>query len=278
LNRGQSGKSSLSLRNSSGIFLKHFRVTAGDPDLDMLRCVVKNFADIPYENITKIISKFECFSEGEMIRGPDQVIGGYLREHTGGTCFSLTFYLGSILSDCGFRCYPVMADMKKPNIHCALVVHIGGKRYLADPGYLIGEPVELTGERVDVSTSFGRVELRPADNDSYNLYTFTGDRRKWRYTVKTKPVPIPLFMRYWRQSFSLPMMNSIQLTRISERGHLYIRNHHLRLSKGNRKLNENIRKQMESRIMGEFGIPESLTSRARELLAKDRAGKTGSDR
>ncbi len=275
LNAGKNEKSDSSRRGHSEIFLEHFKIPTGDRDLDMLRCVVTGFSDIPYENITKIIRKFEGGAAREMVRRPDDVIEGYIRDHTGGTCFSLTFCLGSILSHCGFRCYPVMADMKRPNIHCALVVQMGEKRYLVDPGYLIGEPVELSGERVDLPTPFGRVELKPENRDRYHLFTIAGDTRKWRYTVKTRPVSMPLFMRYWERSFSLPTMNSIQLTRLSRKGHIYIRNHHLRLNRGNQKVNENIRRELAGRIRGEFGIPETLTTRARELLAGDREARRG---
>jgi arylamine N-acetyltransferase len=209
--------------------------------------------------------------EEERLRLPGEVMNGFVERHTGGTCFSLTYCLGSILQGSGFRCYPVMADMKRPNIHCALVVLIDGRRYLVDPGYLLGEPAELTDRPVTIGTSFGTVDLRPRSGTRYDLYTIAGNERKWRYRLKAAPVPKPLFMRYWQESFSLPMMNSLQLTRLTEKGHLYIRNHHLRLRKGDRKVNENIRSTLETRIEREFGIPAEVTSEAREYLERHKA-------
>ena len=64
------------------------------------------------------------------------------------------------------------------------------------------------------------------------------------------------------------MMNSLQLTKLSENGHLYVRNHHLRLQRGGEKKNENIRAGLESRIETEFGIPGALTASAREHLER----------
>ena len=250
------------------LFFKHFRISGDEPGLELLRAVIAGYSNIPYENITKIIRKFESQSRDDRLRSPIEVIKGYVEDHTGGTCFSLTFCLGSILSKAGYRCYPVMADMKRPNIHCALAVHIGPKRYLVDPGYLLGEPVELSGEAVRLTASFGNVELRPRTGQRYDLYTIAGNDIKWRYRVKTVPVSQALFMRYWQESFSQPMMNSLQLTKLSENGHLYVRNHHLRLQRGGEKKNENIRTELESRIETEFGIPGALTASAREHLER----------
>ena len=258
--------------NVTSLFFSHFGIPSGDADRDMLRAVVRHFAEIPYENITKIITKFTVEDPDERLRTPGRVLEGFIGEHTGGTCFSLTWCLGSVLSGAGFRCHPVMADMKKPNIHCALVVHAGGKRFMVDPGYLLGEPVELTGAPVTVATSFGKVELRPRGTASYDLYTVAGSERRWRYRVRTSPVSTPLFIRYWKESFALPMMNSLQLTRLTEQGHLYIRDHHLRFRKGGLKKNENIRSELGTRIEREFGIPPDITASAHELIERMKEG------
>jgi len=258
-------------------FFRHFGIERGEPGPDMLRAVISAYSRIPYENITKIIKKFSANEFERRMRSPMEVVEGYVNHSTGGTCFSLTFCLGSILSDAGFTCYPVMADMKQANIHCALVVHMGKRRYLVDPGYLLGEPVALTGGTARISTPFGSVELRPRGKTCYDLYTVSGGQRKWRYRLKMLPVSKDMFMKYWERSFSLPTMNSIQLTRLSRKGHLYIRNHHLRLNTDHRKVNENIRKNMESRIESEFGISGDITLEAREYLERMKASwKRGS--
>lgn len=248
------------------IFLGHFNLPAGDPELDMLRRIVTCYSNLPYENLTKIIKKFTARSSDERLRGPIEVVKGYVEHRTGGTCFSLTYCLGSILASAGYRCHPVMADMKRPNIHCALVVELTGRRLLVDPGYLVGEPVELGAEPVRMATTFGVVEIRPRHGERYDLFTVDGEDRKWRYTVKTVPVSHEAFMRHWQDSFSLPMMNSLLLTRLTPSGHLYIKNHHLRMKGTTGKANENIRADFEARIEAEFGIPPEITAEAREHL------------
>ncbi len=248
------------------MFFESFSISPGDPDLEMLRLIVSDFTKLPYENLTKIIAKYSIDDSSLRMRSPEQVIEGFTENSTGGTCFSLTWCLGSILADSGFRCYPVMADMKRANIHCALVVHIGERSFIADPGYLLGEPIELTGSPVLIDTSFGKVELRPGGSASCDLYTITGSERKWRYRVRTFPVSRGLFFKYWQESFSLPTMNSLQLTRLTDKGHLYIKDHHLRYRSGDRKTGEDIGQDLHSRIEMEFGIPREIITRAHKYI------------
>jgi arylamine N-acetyltransferase len=253
------------------MFVAHFGLPAGGSELEMLRRIVTSYSNLPYENLTKIIKKFTAHSPDERLRGPVEVVSGYVERRTGGTCFSLTYCLGSILTSAGFRCYPVMADMKRPNIHCALVVEMSERRYFVDPGYLVGEPVELVSAPVRIQTTFGVVELRPRQGERYDLFTLEEEDRKWRYTVKTVAVSHAAFMRHWQDSFSLPMMNNLLLTRLTPEGHLYIKNHHLRMKGPRGKANENIRSGLEARIAAEFGIPGDVTTQARELLERLRS-------
>jgi arylamine N-acetyltransferase len=255
-------------REAREILLGHFKLPPGSAELEMLRRIVECYSNLPYENLTKIIKKFTANSPDERLRGPVEVVSGYVERRTGGTCFSLTYCLGSMLSSAGYRCYPVMADMKRPNIHCALVVEMSERRYLVDPGYLVGEPVELSGKPVRIETTFGVVEIRPREGHRYDLFTLEGDDRKWRYTVRTVPVSHAAFMRFWQDSFALPMMNNLLLTRLTPQGHLYIKNHHLRMKSPSGKMNENIRNGFEERIAADFGIPPDVTARARGHLER----------
>jgi arylamine N-acetyltransferase len=254
------------LNKVTGMFISHFGIGLEDPGPGLLSAMVTEYSNIPYENLTKIIKKFSMQDFSDRRRMPEEVMEGYISSSTGGTCFSLTYCLGNILSGAGFKCYPVMADMKKPNIHCALIVCLDRKKYLVDPGYLLGGPVELSGRTAEVETPFGSVEIRPRGRTNYDLYTVTGSERKWRYRLKMTPIPKDLFMKYWERSFSLPMMNSVQLTRLSSRGHLYIRDHHLRFRTPGQKINENIRHNIEKKIESEFGIPGDITGQARRYI------------
>ncbi len=258
--------------SADSLFFGHFGIATGDPDLDLLKAVVSSYSQVPYENVTKIIRKFNESNPELRLRGPEEVMNGFVERHTGGTCFSLTWCLGAILTSAGYKCYPAMADMKRRNIHCALVVRIGAKKYLVDPGYLLGDPVELTGNPVIIPTSFGKVELRPRGAASYDLFTIAGGEKSWRYRLRITPVSKSTFFKHWQASFALPMMNSLQLTKLTADGHLYIRDHHLRLRREDMKFNENIRADLEQRIETEFGIPGDIIAEARGLIERIKEG------
>ena len=57
-------------------------------------------------------------------------------------------------------------------------------------------------------------------------------------------------------------------TRLTPQGHLYIKNHHLRMKSPSGKMNENIRNGFEERIAADFGIPPDVTARARGHLER----------
>ena len=100
-------------------FLYHFGLDPGAPSLSLLPAVLREFARLPYENLTKILAE-----EGESSRWrrrPAQVVGDHINLGTGGTCFSLTAALRHLVRSLGFPAEPIMADRPYgPDTHCAL--------------------------------------------------------------------------------------------------------------------------------------------------------------
>ena len=128
-------------QDGTAAFLKASGLKKGPPEGDLLEKIVEAFSQYPYENISKIIKLNRHLDEAYPIRLPEEVIEDHLTAGLGGTCFSMTFTLQTILVQNGFDCYPVMADMRAGrNIHCALVASVEGRKYLLDPGYLLGRP------------------------------------------------------------------------------------------------------------------------------------------
>lgn len=115
------------------------------PSLIFLEKLGKAFQKMPYENLTKLIRSHTIGDTESRIRLPELLFDEFLRYGTGGTCFSMTYFLQTILRSCGFDTYPVMADRPlAPNTHCASIVRIGSKKYLLDPGFMIDRQLELT--------------------------------------------------------------------------------------------------------------------------------------
>ncbi|MEA1996979.1 MAG: hypothetical protein U9N45_05045, partial [Gemmatimonadota bacterium] len=101
--------------NAAVAFLTHFGLPGAEAprDYSSLRELYLAFTHIPYENLSKIIrSHHGSDNSSPEFRTPDQVLEGYLSDRLGGTCFSLTQCLFSLLCWCGFNCWRVLGDMR----------------------------------------------------------------------------------------------------------------------------------------------------------------------
>ena len=252
-------------------FLDFFGLTPRKPDHVTLQEILERFAGLPYENISKIISLNECeCGAAPAVRLPETVMEDYARFHLGGTCFSLTFFLQTILTRSGFDCYPVMADMKAgTNIHCCLVVILDAAKYLLDPGYLLTRPMEINPAKPRLFRSeFTGVELRfDRQTNWYHLFTFNQDERKWRYRFQDRPVPPEEFLQHWLASFRKNSMHNICLTRVTRDGLLYVQKYFMRETTFAGKRNFNIRQNYHAVLHDQFGIDRQIVEQAQAALA-----------
>ena len=246
-------------------FMRAAGLKKSTPGRDFLEKIVAAFSQYPYENISKIIKLSDHLDGSQQIRLPDEVVEDHLRDGLGGTCFSLTYTLQAILVQNGIDCYPVMAHMRAGrNIHCALVARIGDVKYLLDPGYLLGRPVELhPGKPFSFWNEFARVELfyQPED-DAYHLYTFSGKERKWRYSLNDQPTGPKDFLRYWQGSFHKNAMHGICLNRVTPKGLVYVRKRFMRQITAGGKRNVNIKRNYHAAIEQTFGIRREIVDQA----------------
>jgi arylamine N-acetyltransferase len=265
--------------NGVRIFLKHFDISPRrHPTMTLLREVLAGFSHLPYENLSKII-KFWRYGESETqrLRLPEEVIDDHLRSHLGGTCFSLTFFLQTILVHHGFACYPVMGDMRAGrNIHCALVVRLEGERYLVDPGYLLRQPMALDPAKPRLyHTEFTGVELRfDPPNGVYEVFTFNRQEMKWRYRFADRPTPPEEFLHHWQASFHRNSMHGLCLTRAAEDELIFIHKDFMRVTSLEGKRNVSIKHNYHAAIHQLFGIAPEYVEQAlaalRENMARER--------
>jgi arylamine N-acetyltransferase len=145
------------------LFLRHFGLAADAPPEVLLRRVTSAFAQLPYENLTKILKEASTGSREAARRSPVEVISDHVQLGTGGTCFSLTATLLHLLRELGWQAEPIIADRPYgSDSHCALLVWIEGQPHLVDPGYLITEPIPLPHHQPRrIATSFQDVLLAP---------------------------------------------------------------------------------------------------------------------
>lgn len=235
--------------------------TAG---LKALEEILSFFSQFPYENISKIIKYQHHFEGPEKIRLPDEVMEDHARYRLGGTCFSLTFFLKSILEEHGYVCYPVMADMRwGKNVHCAMIVVLDGRKYLVDPGYLLNQPMEIADDKPRLyKTDVTGVELVRGKNQTYELYTFDRRQMKWRYRFHDRPVPPEEFLEHWLASFSWNSMHGLCLTKVEKDRMVYVHKTHMRETTFEGKRNINIKSDVHGAIHRSFGISEEIVEEA----------------
>lgn len=251
------------------LFQRYFAVSRPQNDLDYLRLLLKHYARIPYENISKIIKVASSEDLGGKFRLPLEVMRDHIEHRLGGTCFSLTYFLEQILLYSGYSCYKVMAHMSAgENIHCVIVVALAGNRYLVDPGYLLWEPLPLALRGPQACyTPQGGVELQYDPTSGYfHLFTFNARGRKWRYRFADQAVPEDQFRQHWIASFSKPTLHNILLNQLTEKGLLYIRGNHLRLTSFEEERKANIRQDYHRQIHDFFGIEPRWVEEALSIL------------
>ena len=259
-------------------FRKHFSVRSPEGDVDFAAEIVKSFSRIPYENISKIIKNSTCPTLEDKVRLPLEVIEDHIERNLGGTCFSLTFFLESLFKNSGFSCYKIMADMKSgDNVHCAVVLTIGRRKFLADPGYSVNTLLPMDGPLVRTkTTAFGGIELQfKPDENRYHLFTFRSDEKKWRYRFRDVAVSDADFERYWAESFDKPTLDQICLYRPTPDGLLYVHNNHVRLTSYATLHRERIEEGLDTTIQKLFGIDSRLVEEAQTMLSSGRAPGPG---
>ncbi len=217
------------LNHKQGVkrFLSFYHIEQQKPDIVFLGKILTHFANLPYENISKIVKLQKNYTAPDRIRLPEEVMEAHAAFHLGGTCFSLTYFLQAILSECGFLCYPVIAHMQRMmNAHCALVVLMDRQKYLVDPGYLLNRPLHIhkDGSRIYRTEHTGvETVFNPGDEHFY-LYTFDTVNKKFRYKFRDSPLAMDEFLKYWMDSFYWPGMRGICLTQAKDDGMVYVHN------------------------------------------------------
>jgi len=253
-------------------FNDFFRLAAAAPSLALLQQILSRYAQLPYENISKIIKLRKDFLSQKRLRLPEEVMDDHARFHLGGTCFSLTFFLQSILSQHDFQCYPVMADMSnRTNVHCALVVLLDRKKYLVDPGYLLTQPMEIHPDKPRLyHTPHTGIELLFQKQDNrYHLYTFNRQQTKWRYKFFDRPTPPEEFLKHWQASFVQGTMHNICLTRVSDQGMIYLHKDYLQVTTIEGRQKQRIKQNYSGIIQDLFGIAPEWVEQALDAIPQN---------
>lgn len=252
------------------LFLRNFGIDASAPPRSLLHSVVRSFARLPYENLTKIL-ELDGGQSGAP-RGPAELISDHIFHRTGGTCFSLTATLRHLLRALGLEAEPLLADRPYgSDSHCALAVWLEGAPHLVDPGYLLNEPVPLlsTAEQ-RIETPFHEIRLVPRPGaKQLELHTVNRGHDSFRILLRTEPADWDHFVRVWQSSFGWDMMRYPVVTQVIGGEHVYLQGE--RLQKRRRdgvQRGEIDRADLAARIASIFGIDPRVTARALAVLRR----------
>ncbi|MFZ1946093.1 MAG: arylamine N-acetyltransferase [bacterium] len=268
------------------IFLSHLKLGSALRGLPYLRGLARRFAELPYENISKILKAAEAPTPEEAMRFPCEVVTDHIQRGFGGTCFSLTFLFERMLTALGFDCYKVMADMRSgENVHCLVVVREGGAKHIVDPGYALYEVAALPGSapgaagtsRERVRCPHATVEIETREDGRYDLWTDDAAGRKWRYRFTDRPAADAEFERHWLESFGKPTLRNICLTRMTPRGHIYLRKDFFKFTSPEAVEKRRVKAGRERLVEEEFGIGAEWVEAAQRVLDLD-APRRGAQR
>ena len=250
------------------LFASRAQVRLGGRGLACLRDLAAGFAEIPYENISKIIKSAASTGACDALRLPTEVMTDHIERGLGGTCFSLTFLLERMLKALGFDCYKVMADMNSGrNVHCLVVVRDSGARYIIDPGYALYQVLQMPSQGTcRVECPHASVEVERTDEGQYSLWTRDRSGRKWRYRFRDQPVKDSEFERHWIASFGKPTLRNICLTKMTSGGHIYLRKDFFKFTSRDGISKRRLKHDIETFIQQEFGIDGQWTEIARDIL------------
>jgi arylamine N-acetyltransferase len=197
------------------------------PSADLLSQVLRCFAEIPYENLSKIIRAHEEL-DAHRFQTPEEILVGHFTTGAGGTCFPLTETLTRLVREIGFDASPILADRRYgADTHCAVVTSIGSISHLIDPGYLIFSPIPIPPhDGVQCyKTPFSTIQLAagPASSNRLDLATVEKDGRiRYRLTYKTTPVDELEFRAAWKRSFDWEMMTYPVVSSIAGESQIYV--------------------------------------------------------
>lgn len=217
----------------------------------LMKDILFKMSGIPYENITKHIRK--------KLISPSDILFDFKNYGTGSTCFPLVYLLKRIFDFAGIRSYVLLADRTyAPNSHTLLLVEMGKRFYIADIGFLVFVPVDITSGKTEVDLPQGRLSFSVSGNYLETYTVFPNGHRKFRYKAHLKPVSKEDFISAWEETYEFEMMNHVVVSKLLKDKIIYIRDNFVHFIKGGVSKNFKMEKEEVLKIIREIGIDENI--------------------
>ena len=169
-------------------YMEILGIAKKEPGMDLLKKVVKaHLLHLPFENISKIY--YKKFRNLIGIPEPQLFLDGVEKNHFGGTCYTLNYYLNLLLRHLGFDARLCGADMTKPDVHLMNIVTLNNCEFIVDAGYaapfLVPLPRDLKEDLV-IEQGEKKYLIKPQD-ENHRTKVEMYEQNEFRHTYIAKP-------------------------------------------------------------------------------------------
>jgi len=147
-------------------------VPAGAPDVELLRALIDAYTRrVPWESASRIARRARVSDTTLCPRWPAEFWQEAIQRGGGGTCFESNYAFFDLLRSLGYRGYLTINDMQERKAcHTAIILEIGGGRWLADVGMPLYTPLPIDPYKVtDTDSIFHRYTLIPEGDHHYTV-------------------------------------------------------------------------------------------------------------
>lgn len=119
----------------AGRYLSLIGVEREPPGLDGLgRLVRAHVQNVPFDNSASLLRRHAAGSGPVSPIDPEALLAAWEGRRAGGVCFEHTEMFGRLLVALGYAATPIAGEISFPGSHQAIVVDLGGARWLVDVG------------------------------------------------------------------------------------------------------------------------------------------------
>ena len=180
-------------------WLEALELPVRPPSLPYLRELFRSFnGKILFESASKIVRDRDVDDPSAKPRRPDRFWSDYLELGSGGTCFARVAAFDALIRGLGFPSRRVMAEIRFPRSHAALVVPIEGREWIVDVGYPL--PEILPFDPAEYETPLGLLRMT-SGKDAAVLEFAAGPEQGRSIRFELGRAPESEFEDAWRRTF-----------------------------------------------------------------------------